>query len=48
MIIEKPDGEVRLIVEGDGRGFDVTAAVTRVRAARRLGPAPDANAGRPA
>jgi signal transduction histidine kinase len=37
VIVEKPDGEVRLIVEDDGRGFDVAAAQARPRAERRLG-----------
>lgn len=36
IILEKPDGEVRLIVEDDGRGFDATA-VTVGRKQRRLG-----------
>ena len=37
VVVEKPDGEVRLIVEDDGRGFDVEATATRTRTARRLG-----------
>jgi two-component system sensor histidine kinase UhpB len=37
IIIEGVDGAVRLIVEDDGRGFDVEAAAARVGAERRLG-----------
>jgi two-component system sensor histidine kinase UhpB len=37
VIVERRDGEVRLIVEDDGGGFDVDATATRVRAERRLG-----------
>jgi PAS domain S-box-containing protein len=37
VIVEKPDGEVRLIVEDDGRGFDPDATARRVRRERRLG-----------
>jgi len=37
VIVEQPDGEVRLIVEDDGRGFDPDATAVRVRAERRLG-----------
>jgi PAS domain S-box-containing protein len=37
VIVEKPDGEVRLIVEDDGRGFDPEGDATRVRSERRLG-----------
>ena len=37
VIVEKPDGEVRLIVEDDGRGFDVPTTLARARAERRLG-----------
>ena len=37
VIVDKPDGEVQLIVEDDGRGFDVEATAVRARADRRLG-----------
>jgi signal transduction histidine kinase len=39
VVIEKPDGEVRLIVEDDGRGFDPAAAAAAARSGptRRLG-----------
>jgi PAS domain S-box-containing protein len=37
VIVEKPDGEVRLIVEDDGRGFEPEATAAQVRAERRLG-----------
>jgi signal transduction histidine kinase len=35
--VERPDGEVRLIVEDDGRGFDLDETAVRVRNERRLG-----------
>ena len=37
VLVDQPDGEVRLIVEDDGRGFDPEATAARVRAERRLG-----------
>ncbi|WP_284351419.1 PAS domain-containing sensor histidine kinase [Roseisolibacter agri] len=37
VILEKPNGEVRLLVEDDGRGFDADDTAVRVRAERRLG-----------
>ncbi len=37
VVVEQPDGEVRLIVEDDGRGFDPEATDARVRRERRLG-----------
>jgi signal transduction histidine kinase len=37
VIVERPDGEVRLIVEDDGRGFDLDETAVRVRNERRLG-----------
>jgi signal transduction histidine kinase len=37
VLVDKPDGEVRLIVEDDGRGFDVEATHARAREERRLG-----------
>ena len=37
VIVEQPDGEVGLIVEDDGRGFDADAVDARVRRERRLG-----------
>ena len=37
VIVEKPDGHVRLIVEDDGQGFDVEGTLRRTRDARRLG-----------
>ena len=37
VVVEKPDHEVRLIVEDNGRGFDLEGASQRIRAERRLG-----------
>lgn len=37
VILDQPDGEVRLIVEDDGRGFDVEAAARRSAVELRLG-----------
>jgi signal transduction histidine kinase len=37
VLLDKPDGEVRLVVEDDGRGFDAEAAVERARREGRLG-----------
>jgi PAS domain S-box-containing protein len=37
VIVERPAGEVRLIVEDDGRGFDLDETAVRVRNERRLG-----------
>jgi PAS domain S-box-containing protein len=37
VIVERPDGEVRLIVEDDGQGFDLDETEMRVRSERRLG-----------
>ncbi|GLC25122.1 GAF domain-containing protein [Roseisolibacter agri] len=37
VIVDRPDGAVRLIVEDDGRGFDVDTTTARARAERRLG-----------
>jgi PAS domain S-box-containing protein len=37
VIVERPDGEVRLIVEDDGQGFDLCETEIRVRNERRLG-----------
>jgi PAS domain S-box-containing protein len=37
VLLDKPDGHVRLVVEDDGRGFDVAATTERVKAERRLG-----------
>ena len=37
VIVTQPDGEVGLIVEDDGRGFDVEAAAERGGRERRLG-----------
>lgn len=37
VVIERPDGEVRLIVEDDGHGFDMPATGERARTERRLG-----------
>ena len=37
VVLEKPVGSVRLIIEDDGRGFDVATARTRARHERRIG-----------
>ncbi|HYW30606.1 MAG TPA: PAS domain S-box protein [Gemmatimonas sp.] len=37
VIVEQLEGEVRLIIEDDGRGFDLDATAVRVRQERRLG-----------
>jgi len=37
VILEHRDGEVRLIIEDDGVGFDVGATIARAKADRRLG-----------
>ena len=37
VILERPNGELRLLVEDDGRGFDTDDTAARVRAERRLG-----------
>ena len=37
VILEKPDGEVQLLVEDDGCGFDLNAVAARIRSERRLG-----------
>jgi signal transduction histidine kinase len=37
VLVDQPDGEVRLIIEDNGRGFDVEASAARARSERRLG-----------
>jgi signal transduction histidine kinase len=37
VVVDQPEGEVRLIVEDDGRGFDLEQTRERARRARRLG-----------
>jgi signal transduction histidine kinase len=37
VILERTDGEARLIVEDDGRGFDATEVAARAQTERRLG-----------
>jgi signal transduction histidine kinase len=37
VVVDKPDGEVRLIIEDDGRGFDPEATAMVARSDRGLG-----------
>jgi len=37
VVLDESEGDVRVIVEDDGRGFDLEATVARARAERRLG-----------